>query len=102
MGVVARVSLDASFEGFSGVIHGGVQALMLDEVMASATHHHTGRYGVTAELVTRYRRAAQTGAELLLHGWVERAEGRRVWVRGRLCEPSGQTITEGKSLYILR
>src|SRR5829696_8655678 len=64
--------------GAPGVIHGGIQAVMLDEAIGFAVHaHHETVEGIeAAELVNvvtmefdlRYRRPAPAGTELVVRG----------------------------------
>ncbi|MCA1754592.1 MAG: PaaI family thioesterase [Spirochaeta sp.] len=46
------------FEGFPGVVHGGVQAALADETAAWMIHVVLGTAGVTKELHTRYHKPA--------------------------------------------
>ncbi|TVR91835.1 MAG: PaaI family thioesterase [Spirochaetaceae bacterium] len=47
------------FEGFPGVVHGGIQAALADETAAWMIHAVLGTAGVTKELHTRYHKPAR-------------------------------------------
>ena len=78
--VEGRYTAPAHTCGAPGVIHGGIQAVLLDEAIGFAIHaHHESVEGrelaervgvVTAEFDLRYRRPAATGVELVLRGEV--------------------------------
>jgi acyl-coenzyme A thioesterase PaaI-like protein len=48
------------FEGYPGVIHGGIQATLADEAAAWYVYAILGTGGVTREMTTQYRKPAQT------------------------------------------
>jgi acyl-coenzyme A thioesterase PaaI-like protein len=74
---VAR--LDHRHEGARGSAHGGAISAMADELLGELTTY-LGRSAVTASLTVDFRRPIPLPADLTLHGWVEREEGRKLWV----------------------
>lgn len=52
--------------GFKGVIHGGILASLLDEIMVWACAVRTKKFGFCAEMTIRFQRPAVPGAELLV------------------------------------
>jgi acyl-coenzyme A thioesterase PaaI-like protein len=86
---VTRWTPSAEHQGWAGRVHGGLLALVLDEVLSRAALERHGLSWVTAELTTRLKRPVPVGQPL-------RVEARIVLVRPRLivCEgtvraPSG-------------
>lgn len=75
-------------QGWADRVHGGLLALVLDEVLSRAALERHGLRWVTAELTTRLKRPAPVGHPL-------RAQARIVAVRPRLivCEGDIQTDT---------
>jgi uncharacterized protein (TIGR00369 family) len=61
--VVSSVTVPARFQGWRGVAHGGVVALVLDEAMAYAAGAR-GVIGVTGEMKLRFRGAVPIDAPL--------------------------------------
>lgn len=62
--------------GAPGVMHGGVQAALLDETLGYAVRTAIG-YGheiVTAELSIAYRRPVPVGEPIVARAWVERED----------------------------
>lgn len=58
--VVGRAILGAAYEGPPGMAHGGVIALLLDQVLGEAAHV-AGRPGFTAYLTVNYRHMTKLG-----------------------------------------
>lgn len=85
-------------QGYEGVVHGGIIATILDDVMSNLVTRVAGAITVTAELKVRLRRPARVEQTL-------RAEAEMIEHRGRLyraCSKllagaSGEVIAEGES-----
>src|SRR5690348_1017001 len=87
-GVATRYIAPAHTCGAPGVVHGGVQAALLDEAIGFAVHAHHETTGeleadeaawqkvVTVEFDLRYRCPVPTGREIGLHAEVLRVTGR--------------------------
>jgi len=74
-------------QGWADRVHGGLLALVLDEVLSRAALERHGLYWVTAELTTRLRCPARIGDALVLTAQV-------VSVRPRLIVCEGEIRTE--------
>lgn len=59
--VVATFTLDDTFSGAPTYVHGGVSLAVLDEAQAWATIAVGGRFAVTTETTTRFRRPVMVG-----------------------------------------
>lgn len=88
---VMAVNLGAAYQGGRGVIHGGIQAVVLDEVFGQAIHVLGGidTAIVTADFKLRYRRAAPVDAELVAVAWIDERRGSWFTVSGYLAAASG-------------
>lgn len=87
-----RTTIAEQFQGWQGIVHGGVVAALLDEVCMHACRT-VGDQMVTAEITVRYREPVPTGREVLLVGEVCGSERRLVLARGRL-ELDGRVAAE--------
>jgi uncharacterized protein (TIGR00369 family) len=89
--------------GVPGVIHGGVQAVLLDEAVGFAIQARDDALDrvpvVTVEFDLRYRRPAPTGVELLLRGEVLRTEGRDFYAAASIRDADGQVLTEATARW---
>lgn len=87
--------------GRNGAVHGGALGLLFDSVLGLTSALLTGnRYQRTAYLHVDYRRIVPVEQELQVDAGVERVDGRKVFVSGRLCD--GDTVlTEAQGLFVL-
>ncbi len=81
--------------GAAGVIHGGVQAALLDEALGMAIHtkFDDDRYVVTVDFKLRYRRPAPTGTPLILRARHLRHEGKDHFLEGEIVDAGGEVLT---------
>ncbi len=89
--------------GAPGVLHGGIQATLLDEVfgVAAKTGFPDGANPtlVTLEFQLRYRRPAPLGRPLRVSGRFLRREGRDVFVEGEIADAEGQVLTRAEARW---
>ncbi len=87
---VATGNINAAYEGPPGYVHGGVIALIFDE-MLGIINISNGCPGMTGSLTIRYRKPTPLYSDLRWVAWINRMEGRRVqstaqlWHGGVLC-----------------
>ncbi|KAF3764897.1 hypothetical protein M406DRAFT_43235 [Cryphonectria parasitica EP155] len=92
--------------GHPGIVHGGYLATVLDEGLArSAFAALPHRVAVTANLNINYKSPCTAGQYIVLRGQVTKAEGRKVWVEGRIeTLPAGDerpvVLADATALYI--
>lgn len=91
--VVGHATLGAAYEGPAGFVHGGISALLLDQVCGEAAHA-AGRPGMTATLNLRYLRPAKLGPVRVEAAAVP-GEGHKTIVRGRFV-----TLTDGEEACV--
>lgn len=92
--------------GSKTVLHGGIQATVLDEVMGKAIQSGLppqliGRRTVTADFSLRYRRPAPMGEPLTARGEFVRLEGTHIFVAGRLLDAAGNELTLAEARWKL-
>ena len=95
---VATGTLTAAYEGPPGYVHGGVTALIFDEILG-IVNIANGSPGMTATLSVRYRRPTPLFAQLRGCAWIEHSEGRRVQSKAQVW--NGDTLcAEADGLFI--
>ncbi|QIG46255.1 PaaI family thioesterase [Nocardioides anomalus] len=97
-GVHATFHLGAAYEGPPGSVHGGVSALVLDQMLGQAAGAG-GKPGMTATLTVTYKQRTPLG-DLSASAWIDRSEGHKTWARGELVGPDGVCV-EAEGLFIL-
>jgi Thioesterase superfamily len=85
--VTGSCTLGLAFEGPPTYAHGGVSAMLLDQMLGYATSA-TGHPGLTIDLVLRYRRPVPLQTPLRLHASVVGIDGRIVTAQGWLATGS--------------
>jgi acyl-CoA thioesterase FadM len=99
--VVGTCTLGLAFEGPPTFAHGGVSAMLLDQLLGYATGA-AGRPGMTVKLETRYRAPVPLQTQLRLTGEVSAVDGRRVTARGVIAtaaEP-GTVLVEATGTFV--
>ncbi len=86
------------FEGPPGLVHGGVVALVLDQLLGHAVGAG-GRPGMTGTLTIVYRQGTPLG-DLRAEAWIDRTEGIKTWAKARLVGPDGVTA-EAEGVFLL-
>lgn len=90
--------LGAAYEGPPTLVHGGVSALILDQMLGHAAGAG-GKPGMTATLTLTYRHGTPLG-DLRAEAWIERSEGIKTWAKGHILGPDGVCV-EAEGLFVL-
>jgi acyl-coenzyme A thioesterase PaaI-like protein len=86
--------------GRNGAVHGGQLALLFDSLLGFTAAKLTGNpYQRTAYLHINYRKIAPIEKELQVDAGIERIEGRKIFVVGRLCD-GDDVLTEAEALFV--
>lgn len=100
--VEAQYSVPAHFRGAEGIVHGGIQATLLDEIMGLAAHSSLSREEhriVTAELSVRYRRPVPIKTVLWVRGHLARVEGSNLFLSAEIADGDGAVLTEAEGRW---
>ncbi len=101
---IGTCTLGLPYEGPLTFAHGGISALLLDQIMGYATAA-AGYPAVTGRLSVRYRTAVPLGSPLVLRGEVLDVLGVRVAVRGTISlagDDSGALVEADGRFLMLR
>ena len=98
----AEVTFPGHFQGWAGIVHGGLLASVLDEAMIYAVGAK-GFTCVTGEITVRYVEPASTGVVYALKGWFIEDKGRIVLAESELLGGAGNQVARasGKLFKIL-
>ncbi|HEX9037097.1 MAG TPA: PaaI family thioesterase [Ktedonobacterales bacterium] len=97
----AEITPEQRFQGFPGVLHGGILATMLDETLSRAAVF-ANRWMMTARLEVRYRRAAPVGRALRVSARPVQVRARMVSARGdvRLVDEPDTILAEAEGVFM--
>ncbi|BEG98943.1 PaaI family thioesterase [Bacteroides sedimenti] len=88
------------FQGWIDTLHGGIQAVLLDEICAWAILRKLQTTGVTSKMETRYMKAVSTNdAFLTLRATIQEVKRNLVVIEGRLYNAAGELCTKAICTY---
>lgn len=95
--VVSDYTVPARYQSYPGVVHGGVLAAMLDEVVARVSMigdpHH---FMMSVKLEVRYRQPVPVEIPIRVVGRIVRLRGRLGRAEGRILLPDGAVACEAQ------
>lgn len=93
--VQARYTVDEIYQGYPGVVHGGVVAALLDETAGRTTMiTDPNRFMFTGRLMIKYRQPVPVETELLLVGRLLKDRGRLAQAHSEIRLPDGEVAAE--------
>jgi len=98
----ATVVVPDQFNGYPGVVHGGIVAAIIDETSGRALllDGDWENLFVTLKLEVKYRQPTPTGVPLEVVGWVIKRSDTRARVAARVTLPDGTVTAEGEALVV--
>src|SRR5213592_3612209 len=95
-----ELTLSSRFEGWEGIVHGGILAAILDEVMAWALVGQDS-WGLTARLSIEFKRPVQIGQAIRAEGWMTEKRRRLLRTHGQILDgATGALLATGEAVYV--
>ena len=88
-----------TFQGWDGIVHGGIICTLLDEAMAKLVYE-LGYPAVTASLEVKFKKPAPILETLFVYGEITEVSKRLVKARARVSKEDGTLLAEGKSTLV--
>jgi acyl-coenzyme A thioesterase PaaI-like protein len=100
--VEATVTIGEHFNGYPGIVHGGIVAAILDETAGRAVmlDGNFDNLFITLRLNLTYRKPTPTNTLLKAVGWLEHKGNKGMKVAAKLLLPDGTITTECKAVVI--
>ena len=96
-----ELTLSDRFEGWEGLIHGGILCTILDEVMAWALVERDA-WGVTARMSVDFRRPVLVGQAIRAEGWIVESKRRIQRTAGRIVDThTGLEVAAAEATYVV-
>ena len=98
-------TFDEAFSGEPGIVHGGLQATMLDEVLGHVAHRRVaeelGRRAtiVTADFELKYRAPCPTLEPVKARARIARIAWPSLFVEGEICSSDGNVLTSATARW---
>ncbi|MER5637116.1 PaaI family thioesterase [Kitasatospora sp. NPDC002227] len=100
-GYRASVKLGADYESFPGVVHGGIVAAVLDELLAQAVYRSGRTSAFTAGLRIRYAQPMRTDTEYLVSAETTVRADESVRATGRIEQADGGLVAAADGTFYL-
>jgi len=97
-GIIAWVTFHAAHEGAPDRCHGGIVAALFDDLLG-AVLSVVGLGAFTGELTVRYDAPVPLHRELVCRCWLDRQEGRKLFMRGELTD-AGRLVSSTSAVFI--
>ena len=97
--VTARWQPTTEWEGFRGIVHGGIIGTVLDEAMSKAVAATQGE-ALTAELRVRYHHHVEAGEDLYIRGWVVERRRRLIRTEATLATADGSERARAWAVFL--
>jgi uncharacterized protein (TIGR00369 family) len=96
------VTVPDHFNGYPGVVHGGIVSAILDETSGRAVMLKSGKDAlvVSLKLEVTFRRPTPTNTPLTAVGWVIKQSSSRAQVAGEIRLPDGTITAECKAIVV--
>ena len=94
--------LPREYQGWQEVIHGGILATLLDEIMMHAVWHFAGP-GLTLGLEVQFRQPLAPGEPVLVRGQLTESKGSRLKARGEIIRQADHRLianSQGRFLLL--
>lgn len=96
--VHGRMNLSAVFAGPPGLVHGGIIAMVFDELLG-VVNVVNGRGGYTGTLNVKYHRPTPLMEEIALRAWPSGSEGRKLFASGEMIY-DGQVTASAEGVFV--
>lgn len=98
--IIGRFRLGAEYQGACGIIHGGVIAVVLDEVMGKVCRFR-GVRAVTAEMNIEYLKPVWVDTDLVVEGYEKEMTGRNLHLVGEIQDASGKVLARSRGRFVI-
>lgn len=92
---------EKDFAGFPGVLHGGFQAMLLDEIMFWAVYHFYNKMTVSGSMEIKYQKPVLMEYPLLLRSRVIKNSGRIFKTEAFLEREDKEVLTFASGVFII-
>jgi acyl-coenzyme A thioesterase PaaI-like protein len=96
----AELRFSSQYEGYPGVVHGGILASVLDESGGRAHMGDPDHFMVTAQLNVRYRKPVPTETPLIVIGTAGERRGRVSYAHSEIQNLDGDVLAEAELVLV--
>ena len=97
--VFLRFNARETMQGYGTVMHGGLQATLLDETMGWATAVAAKRMTMAAEMSIRYKQRTPIGTDLIVEAWTTSVKRRLAIAEGVIRDEEGNIFAQATGKF---
>ena len=94
-----EVVFRAEHQGYKNIVHGGMVAMLLDEMMVNLAWIE-GAPSVTAELTTRLKKPVKVGERVFFEGRIDRRGARTIYASASATNIEGELLATAKATCV--
>lgn len=99
--VYTTITPEHHLQGFPGILHGGIQCALMDEVAFWTMFDKYQKIALTAKMDMEFLRPVGTDAELMVRGKIEEENGRKVSVTVSIFNKNNKICTKSRVEYTI-
>lgn len=99
--VFTKITPEKHLEGFPGILHGGIQCALVDEVAFWTMFDKYRKIALTTKVDMDFLRPVGASSELTVRGRVEKENGRRISVQVNILDSSDKVCTKSRVDYVI-
>lgn len=100
--IIAHWLPEKRFEGFNDILHGGIQATLMDEVASWYIFSKCGTAGVTSDMSVKYLRPLSISkGEITISARLEKQEKRFMTIACKITDMAGEAYATGEVRYYI-
>ena len=89
-----------AYQGFPGLLHGGIITALLDEVMSRVSLILENRWTMTVKMETQFRKPVHIGSQVTMFGEIDEANKRMPRVKGKLLLADGSVAATARGSFV--
>lgn len=98
--IVAKWKPTHDYEGYVNIVHGGLQATLLDEVGSWVIYAVLGTAGYTVDLQAQYlKHCTIDSGEIEIRAWLVSQDRKRVTIKGEIVLADKTVVTKAEMTY---
>ena len=97
--ITGTITLSEAQQGPPNHAHGGASTALLDEAMGAAVWW-SGHRVLAVNLNVDFKHPVPLGEEIIVKGWVEKQDGKKVFVRGELRRSDDRVAVASTGIFV--
>lgn len=96
-GLETKYTFPKELQGYKDIAHGGMIALLLDEIMVNLPWKKLKVPVVSAEMRVKLKKPLKTGEEVTARASITKENSRVIYVKGEVVRDGGEVVAEGEA-----